>query len=244
MPALPDNRLHQPLAASIGRVAPDWGALVARWRDSAEGRAAIEHIEARRRDGATVYPGDPLRALALTPHSQVRLVILGQDPYHGPGQAEGLAFSVPEGVRPPPSLRNVLAELRRDLGTAGPLGPSLQGWAQQGVLLLNTALTVEDGLAGSHAGIGWEVLTDAVIKDLSESDRPIVFMLWGAQASAKRALFDEAARARHCLLIANHPSPLSARRGPMPFIGCGHFSAAIAFLSRVDPARVPIDWAA
>jgi len=239
---LPDNRLREPLAASLERVAPDWRGIVDRWKRSPEGKALIERVEARRLDGAPIYPSDPLRALALTPRSQVRAVILGQDPYHGPGQAEGLAFSVPPGVPAPPSLRNVLAEMTRDLGLPAQAGTSLTGWARQGVLLLNTVLTVEDGLPGSHARFGWEALTDEILKELIEVERPLVFMLWGMHAAAKLALFDGAASARHCVLVSNHPSPLSARRGPTPFIGCGHFRAAMTFLSGVDPARAPIDW--
>jgi uracil-DNA glycosylase len=239
---LPDNRLREPLSASIARVAPDWRALVEQWRASQAGQALIERIEARRRAGATIYPADPLRVLALTPREQVRAVILGQDPYHGPGQAEGLAFSVPHGVRAPPSLRNILTEVACDLGIAAPSSGSLDSWARQGVLLLNTVLTVEDGAPGSHAGLGWEVLTDAIISELARSERPLAFLLWGAHAAAKLALFDPAQRARHCVLLSNHPSPLSARRGPRPFVGCGHFRAAIEFLSQADPERLPIDW--
>jgi uracil-DNA glycosylase len=240
--ALPDNRLREPLSASIERVAPDWRELVERWRASTAGRALVERVEARRATGATIYPADPLRALALTPRGEVRLVILGQDPYHGPGQAEGLAFSVPDGVRAPPSLRNILAELARDFGVAPPTGTTLVPWTRQGVLLLNTVLTVEDGAPGSHAGLGWEALTDAVILALASSARATAFLLWGAQAAAKLALFEPAQRARHCVLLANHPSPLSARRGTTPFIGCGHFRAAADFLARVEPQRQPIDW--
>jgi uracil-DNA glycosylase len=240
--ALPDNRLREPLAASIERVAADWRDLVGRWRRSPQGQALIERIEARRVAGAVIYPSDPLRALALTPRAEARVVILGQDPYHGPGQAEGLAFSVPPGVRAPPSLRNVLAELARDLDLPAQTGTSLVAWARQGVLLLNTVLTVEDGRPGSHAGFGWEALTDAVVKNLIASERPLAFLLWGARAAAKQALFDAVARVRHCVLLCNHPSPLSARRGPTPFVGCGHFRAAMAFLSRVEGSRAPIDW--
>ena len=230
------------MSASIERVAPDWRALVQRWRSSAAGEALIERVEARRLDGATIYPSDPLRALALTPRSQVRAVILGQDPYHGPGQAEGLAFSVPEGVRAPPSLRNVLTELARDFSLMPQARTSLVGWARQGVLLLNTVLTVEEGVPGSHSSLGWEALTDEIIIDLSASVQPIAFLMWGAQAATKAAVFAGDARVRHRVLLANHPSPLSARRGPMPFIGCGHFRAAAEFLQRADPSRAPIDW--
>jgi uracil-DNA glycosylase len=242
--SLPDNRLREPLSASLSRVANDWHGVVTRWGDSAPGRALLERVEARRAAGVTIYPADPLRALALTPLAAVRVVIVGQDPYHGPGQAEGLAFSVPDGVPAPPSLRNVLTELERDLGPSARRGASLAGWSAQGVLLLNSVLTVEDGRPSGHAGWGWEVLTDAVISMLAESERPLVIMLWGAQAGAKRTLFDLAALSRHCILAANHPSPLSARRGPTPFVGCGHFGLASVFLSKADPGRPAIDWGA
>jgi uracil-DNA glycosylase len=239
-----DNRLHEPLATSIERVAADWRDLVAQWRGSAAGRKVIEHVQARGAAGATIYPADPLRALALTPRAAVRVVIVGQDPYHGPGQAEGLAFSVPDGVRAPPSLRNIGVELQRDIGSPGLAGTSLVGWARQGVLLLNTVLTVEDGRPASHTDLGWEALTDAVIQSASKSDAPIVFMLWGAHAAGKRLLVDGETSKRHLVLMANHPSPLSARRGPTPFVGCGHFGQANAFLSVADPRPPPIDWRA
>lgn len=225
----------------LERVAAGWLETVHAWRLSEAGRALIERVEARRRAGATVYPAEPLRALALTAPEAVRVVILGQDPYHGPGQAEGLAFSVPDGQRPPPSLRNMLVELRRDLGIQRDQR-SLCGWAEQGVLLLNTVLTVEDGLPASHAGWGWEALTDQIISTLARSGRPIVYLLWGAHAARKRALLDAAPVGRQAVLLANHPSPLSARRGPMPFVGCGHFGQANAWLAATGPAWPPIDW--
>ncbi len=159
------------------------------------------------------------------------MVILGQDPYHGRGQGEGLAFSARPGVPLPPSLRNIFKELQRDLGTPPPPFPdpggSLVRWAGNGVLLLNTTLTVEEGQAASHARRGWEVLTDALIRHVGEGARPVVFMLWGSHAQAKRALIP--ADRGHLVLMANHPSPLSALRPPLPFIGCGHFSQARAF---------------
>ena len=177
--------------------------------------------------GAVIFPPQPLRALELTPPDDVRVVILGQDPYHGRGQAEGLAFSVAPGVALPPSLRNIFKELQRDLGTPPPRFPipggSLVQWARHGVLLLNTCLTVEEGQAASHAGKGWEVLTDAVIRHIAEGERDVVFMLWGSHAQSKKALIDVQ---RHKVLVANHPSPLSALRPPLPFIGCGHFGQA------------------
>jgi uracil-DNA glycosylase len=167
-----------------------------------------------------------LRALMLTPLAEVRVVILGQDPYHGPGQAEGLAFSVPAGVKIPPSLRNIHVELQRDLGLAPPAHGHLGTWAKQGVLLLNTSLTVEDGQPASHARRGWEVLTDALIEATARQPRRISYLLWGAHAQAKASLIEAAGAGRHQVLMANHPSPLSARRPPVPFIGCGHFGQA------------------
>jgi uracil-DNA glycosylase len=238
----PANRLVEPPEAWLGRVAAGWHDTVAAFADSAAGRHVLAHVEARRQAGATVFPAEPLRALALTDRPAVRVVILGQDPYHGAGQAEGLAFSVPAGQKPPPSLRNIQAELLRDLGCTRP-GPSLQGWAEQGVLLLNTVLTVEEGRPASHAKLGWEALTDDIVQILSEGETPLVFMFWGAHAAAKRQRFSAAALQRHAVLVANHPSPLAARRPPLPFIGCGHFGQAAAFMARHQQGLPPIDWA-
>lgn len=187
----------------------------------------LRFLQQRLQAGAVVFPPQPLHALALTPAEQVRVVILGQDPYHGRGQAHGLAFSVPPGVAPPPSLRNIFKELERDLGEPPPPFPNpggcLERWARHGVLLLNTCLTVEEGQPTSHAQKGWEVLTDTLISHVSQGPNPLVFMLWGSHAQSKRALIDAS---RHLVLCANHPSPLSALRPPVPFIGCGHFSKA------------------
>ncbi|MCU4121741.1 uracil-DNA glycosylase [Variovorax sp. N23] len=211
-------------------VAPGWQALVDDFFASAAGVKLQGFLRERLEAGAVIFPPQPLRALELTPPEQVRVVILGQDPYHGRGQAEGLAFSVAPGVPLPPSLRNIFKELQRDLGTPPPTFPqpggSLVRWATHGVLLLNTCLTVEEGQAASHAGRGWEVLTDAVIRHVAAGDRPVVFMLWGSHAQSKRALIDAD---RHRVLTANHPSPLSALRPPLPFIGCGHFGQARAW---------------
>ena len=167
--------------------------------------------------------------MTLTPLASTRVVILGQDPYHGPGQAEGLSFSVPEGVPFPPSLRNIFKEIQRDLGKPFPPTGSLVRWAEGGTLLLNAVLTVEDGQPASHANRGWEVLTDALIRTAAEDPSPKVFMLWGSYAQAKAPLI-EAAGQDHLVLKANHPSPLSALKPPRPFIGCGHFSTAKAWL--------------
>ena len=211
-------------------VAAGWQPLVDGFFASAAGVKLQAFLGERLTAGATIFPPQPLRALALTPPEQVRVVILGQDPYHGRGQAEGLAFSVAPGVRLPPSLRNIFKEMERDLGTAFPPFPdpggSLVQWATHGVLLLNTCLTVEEAQPASHAGRGWEVLTDAVIRHVSDVAQPTVFMLWGAHAQSKRPLIDAQ---RHKVLAANHPSPLSAQRPPVPFIGCGHFSQARAW---------------
>lgn len=208
-------------------VAPGWRPTTDAFFGSPTGQRLLGFLRGRLAEGATIFPPQPLRALELTPPEEVRVVILGQDPYHGLGQAEGLAFSVAPGVALPPSLRNIFKELQRDLGTPPPQFPvpggSLVKWATHGVLLLNTCLTVEEGLPASHAGKGWEVLTDTLIRQVAEGDHPVVFMLWGAHAQSKRALIDAK---RHKVLVANHPSPLSAMRPPLPFIGCGHFSQA------------------
>jgi uracil-DNA glycosylase len=217
-------------------VAPGWEPLLARFFGSATGRALLDFLATRLAQGATVYPPEPLRALLLTPPEAVRVVILGQDPYHGPGQAEGLAFSVAPGVRFPPSLRNLFLELQRDLGTPPPMSGSLVRWAEQGVLLLNTCLSVEDGQAASHAGRGWEALTDAVITAVASDPSPKAFLLWGAHAQKKAALIG----APHRAWTANHPSPLSARRGPAPFLGCGHFGAVNTWLQA--QCRGPVAW--
>lgn len=184
----------------------------------------------------TVYPPmeDIFQALRLTPYEQTKVVILGQDPYHGPGQAHGLAFSVRHGVAVPPSLRNIYRELADDLGCTLPDHGDLTHWASQGVLLLNTVLTVRAGQAGSHRGKGWEVLTDSIIRHLNLREQPVVFLLWGAHARAKVPLITNPL---HLVLTAPHPSPLSAFQG---FFGCRHFSRANAFL---HSCGLPgIDW--
>lgn len=207
----------------------DWRPVVEAWAASPAGQRIEAFLAERVAAGATIYPPEPLRALTLTPLSQTRVVILGQDPYHGPGQAEGLSFSVPPGVPLPPSLRNIFKEIQRDLGKPFPPDGSLVRWAEGGTLLLNAVLTVEDGQPASHANRGWEALTDALIKAAAVDPAPKVFMLWGAYAQAKAPLI-EAARQDHLVLKANHPSPLSALKPPRPFIGCGHFSTAKAWL--------------
>jgi uracil-DNA glycosylase len=186
---------------------------------------AEAHVSARESAGVPVYPPAELRyrALELVPSTAVKLVILGQDPYHGAGQAMGLAFSVPRGVRVPPSLANIYKELAADLGLPRPAHGDLTAWAEQGVLLLNTSLSVEAGRAASHATIGWQQVTDGLIACASRNAPAAVFMLWGNHARAKAPLVD---RSRHLVLEAAHPSPLSARK----FLGCRHFSQANEFL--------------
>lgn len=185
-----------------------------------------------------VYPPGSLifNAFNLTPLPAVKVVILGQDPYHGAGQAHGLAFSVPPRVAFPPSLRNIFKELQADLGIEIPPSGSLDGWARQGVLLLNTTLTVREATPMSHAGHGWETFTDAAIKAVSDRNDNVVFMLWGSHAASKKQLIDTS---RHCVLQAPHPSPLSASRG---FFGCRHFSTANDYLRQ--HGKTPIDWSA
>jgi uracil-DNA glycosylase len=219
-------------------VAEGWRGVIREFLLSSEGRRLDGFMRERLAAGATIYPPRPFRALELTPLAEVHAVILGQDPYHGPGQAEGLAFSVADGVKFPPSLRNIF----RELGVM-PLSGSLAGWAERGVLLLNTSLTVEHGAAGSHSKKGWESLTDALIRKVAATASPCVYLLWGAHAQAKAPLIEATAvehRREALVLQANHPSPLSANRPPVPFIGCGHFRQARDWLAaRGHPAVFP-----
>ncbi|KVM16137.1 uracil-DNA glycosylase [Burkholderia ubonensis] len=229
----------------IQHLAAQFDALPAAWREVLAPFVASDaygplcrFVDSERAAGKTVYPTDVFRALRLTSPDDVKVVILGQDPYHGDDrgtpQAHGLAFSVPPAVKPPPSLRNIFKEIAANFGHDTPRHGCLDSWARQGVLLLNTVLTVERGAAASHAKRGWEQCTDTLIHELANRHRGLVFMLWGAHAQAKRALFDANA---HCVLEAPHPSPLSAHRG---FLGCRHFALANDYLAAHD--RAPIDW--
>jgi len=225
-----------PMSEDRIRLEPGWKAKLAP-QFASPGMAALRDFLLREKAaGHVVYPPGPriFAALDATPYDRVKVVILGQDPYHGPGQAHGLCFSVPPGIAPPPSLLNVFAELERDLGIPRPDHGCLTPWAEQGVLLLNAVLTVGQGAPASHQGKGWEAFTDAVVASLNEEREGLVFMLWGSQAQAKGRIVD---RGRHCVLQAPHPSPLSAHRG---FIGCGHFSSANKYLQERGDA--PIDW--
>lgn len=218
------------------RLDPSWKARLAAQFDGERMQQLSAFLRDRRAAGARIFP--PARclfaALDATPFEAVKVVILGQDPYHGPGQAHGLCFSVNPGVPVPPSLANIFTELERDLGIPRPDHGCLLPWARQGVLLLNAVLTVEEGRAGAHAGRGWEEFTDAVIAALDSGREHLVFLLWGAYAQKKGRIIDTR---RHRVLRAPHPSPLSAHRG---FIGCGHFSATNQYLQRHGIA--PIDW--
>ena len=238
-----DNRLREPLAQVFARVPAAWQSVTEPFVHSSEGCALAAFVDRRVSEGAVVYPGHVLRALEFNPPDAVRVVILGQDPYHGPDQAQGLAFSVAPGQKKlPPSLRNILKEVADDTGARSACRDDLSAWARQGVLLLNAVLTVEDGAPQSHAGRGWEALTDALLMRVAAQAEPVVFMLWGAAAQRKRALVEQAGLAPHLVLAANHPSPLSAGRLPSPFIGCRHFSRANAFLAVRRAGLSPISW--
>lgn len=220
----------------LNHIGPGWAAAVGDELDKPYMRALRAFLLKRQAEKAVIYPpeADVFAALRLTPFDKARVVILGQDPYHGPGQAHGLAFSVRKGVRPPPSLVNIYKEISREFGTPPPATGDLTGWARQGVLLLNATLTVEEGKAGAHQGKGWEEFTDAIIHALNKRGDHIVFMLWGSYAQKKGAFID---RARHLVLEAPHPSPLSAHRG---FLGCGHFRKANDYLA--GHGFPPVDW--
>jgi len=221
-------------------VPESWRTALEPALQSAEARRLGGWLVAEEAAGKAIYPprGERLRALELTPLDAVKVVILGQDPYHGPGQAHGLCFSVPDGVRTPPSLANIHKELHADLGVAVPPHGNLERWARQGVLLLNTCLTVEAGKAGSHAGKGWEAITDAAVAAVAAQAAPSVFILWGNHARAKAAQVPELGRGtRHLVLASPHPSPLSAYGG---FFGSKPFSKANAFLEA--HGRGAIDW--
>jgi len=224
----------------LAETIPDsWKPVLDPVLDSEEARRLGGWLRAEEDAGKTIYPlrGCRLRALELTPLDAVKVVILGQDPYHGPGQAMGLCFAVPEGVKVPPSLVNIYKELESDLGIARPTHGDLSAWARQGVLLLNNTLTVEAGQAGSHAGRGWEAITDACVAAVAAREEPSVFILWGAHAQKKLTTIPDIAAPRHLVIESPHPSPLSARRG---FFGSHPFSRANAFLE--ESGRGAVDW--
>jgi uracil-DNA glycosylase len=218
------------------RLEPSWKARIGEYLQRDEMRALSAFVRARKAAGVQVYPPGPqiFAAFDATPFDAVKVVILGQDPYHGPGQAHGLCFSVLPGIAVPPSLDNIFKEIQRDLGIARPGHGCLLPWAERGVLLLNAVLTVEQGNPGSHQGKGWEGFTDHVVETLNHEREGLVFLLWGSYAQAKGKVIDTR---RHRVLRTTHPSPLSAHRG---FLGSGHFSATNEYLARRGEA--PIDW--
>ncbi|WEN15914.1 uracil-DNA glycosylase [Rhodanobacter sp. AS-Z3] len=218
------------------RLEPSWMARIGDYLQRPDMQALASFLRDEIRHGKHVYPPGPeiFSAFAHTPFDAVRVVILGQDPYHGAGQAHGLCFSVRPAMRVPPSLNNIFKEVERDLGLPRPDHGCLMPWADRGVLLLNSVLTVEEGRAGAHQGKGWEGFTDAAIDALNREREGLVFLLWGAHAQRKGQLID---RNRHCVLTSVHPSPLSAHRG---FLGCGHFSETNRYLESCGLAS--IDW--
>jgi len=218
------------------KLEPSWKERIGDYLERPDMLALSQFLRTEKQAGKVIYPAGPeiFAAFEHTPFDAVRVVILGQDPYHGPGQAHGLCFSVRPGVPPPPSLQNIFKEIQRDLGIAPPGHGCLTPWADRGVLLLNSVLTVEQGLAASHQGKGWEGFTDAAIDALNREREGLVFLLWGSYAQRKGQLIDGS---RHCILKSVHPSPLSAHRG---FLGCGHFSAVNRYLEA--HGRAVIDW--
>lgn len=218
------------------RLEPSWKARVGDWLQREDMRELARFLRSRKAAGARIFPPGPeiFAAFDATPFDAVKVVVLGQDPYHGEGQAHGLCFSVLPGVPVPPSLQNIYKEVRRDLGIAPPAHGYLMPWARRGVLLLNAVLTVEAGRPGSHQGKGWEGFTDHVVGVLNREREGLVFLLWGSYAQAKGRVIDPR---RHRVLRTTHPSPLSAHRG---FLGCGHFSAANDYLVRQGAGA--IDW--
>jgi uracil-DNA glycosylase len=220
-------------------VPQSWRAALEPVLASPKSRALGGFLTQEEAAGKVIFPprGSRLAALQLTPLDAVKVVILGQDPYHGPGQAHGLSFSVQEGVRVPPSLLNIYKELESDLGLPRPASGNLSAWARQGVLLLNAALTVAEGQPASHQGKGWEEITDAVIAAVAAKTDPCVFLLWGSHARKKALSVPGLMNSHHLVLTAPHPSPLSAHSG---FLGCRHFSQANAFLEA--KGRGAIDW--
>lgn len=214
----------------------NWQSHLATEKEKSYFQAILDFLERERAQGKIIYPAESnvFHAIETTPFSELKVVIIGQDPYHNPGQAHGLSFSVPKGIAPPPSLQNIFKALHRDCGIEKPTHGCLENWARQGVLLLNTVLTVEENKPQSHAKIGWQQFTDSLIAKINHHPDPLVFLLWGSHAQKKAALIDTT---KHVILTAPHPSPLSAHRG---FLSCQHFSKTNEFLKKTG--RIPVDW--
>ncbi|MEO6423100.1 MAG: uracil-DNA glycosylase [Candidatus Nitrotoga sp.] len=229
-------QLHQHSTESDESETQTWKTVLSAEKQATYFKKLISFVDESRANGKIIYPenSDIFSALRLTAFEDVKVVILGQDPYHGPNQAHGLCFSVREGIQPPPSLINIFKELKNDVGVTSPNHGYLEKWAKQGVLLLNAVLTVEDGKAAAHAGLGWEQFTDKIISELNERKKGIIFLLWGSYAQKKGQFID---RAKHHVLAAPHPSPLSAHRG---FFGCKHFSKTNEILKSLG--KNSIDW--
>ena len=236
------NQLSGSLQPLVAALSPEWQQVLNQEPLQSKLQLLDHWLKQRLAAGAVIYPSNPFYALTLIQPEDIKVVILGQDPYHGPGQAQGLAFSVPDYVPCPPSLRNIYEELHLEYPEYANQPPQhdLTPWAEQGVLLLNTSLTVEDGKAASHANKGWEYISDGILRYLLGLPTPKVFMLWGNHAQSKQALIDEAATAPVLSLHSNHPSPLSAKRKPTPFIGNGHFKQCNEWLEQ--HGQQPIKW--
>ncbi|MCX7120494.1 MAG: uracil-DNA glycosylase [Gammaproteobacteria bacterium] len=213
-----------------------WATFLSQEQQRPYFASILQFLEQERAAGKTIYPASNsiFNAIDCTPFADLKVVIIGQDPYHNPSQAHGLSFSVPEGIKPPPSLMNIFKELNNDLNIPMPKHGCLQNWANQGVLLLNSVLTVEENRPGSHANIGWQQFTDNVIQQINHHPEKIIYLLWGSYAQKKAALIDQN---KHIILMAPHPSPLSVYRG---FSGCGHFSKVNKLL--IESGRTPINW--
>lgn len=237
MAELPEDIYASAKDASVkGRMHESWMRMVGAEFDKPYMRALRTFLSEEKQQGKIIYPrgAQIFNAFNHTHFDDVKVVLLGQDPYHGPGQAHGLCFSVRPGIKPPPSLVNIFKEINSDLGIPVPGHGCLDAWSKQGVLLLNSVLTVEQANAGSHAGKGWETFTDKVIETLNDQRDGLVFLLWGSYAQKKGQLIDES---KHLVLKAPHPSPLSSHRG---FFGCKHFSRTNQYLKSI--AKTPIDW--
>jgi len=243
---MPANQLKTLAALQTNGLPESWRTVLHQPEIARQLAFINQNLADRLMQGHVVFPDDPWRALKLTPLQSVKVVILGQDPYHGPNQAQGLAFSVDHRCPTPPSLRNIFKELDRNQESLliADRSNDLSHWARQGVLLLNSALTVEQGAAASHAGIGWQRITERLIAAVAAQPRPIAFLLWGKHAQDKRSIIErsslESQSIQHLVLEANHPSPLSANRGPTPFIGCNHFVMCNQWLA--EQGAEPVQW--
>lgn len=238
-----ENTLTQPLSEHLAPLPDAWRTAFNNTAAQTSLQCLSDFLGQRLAQHATIFPRFPFRALDALPPDAVKIVILGQDPYHGPNQAQGLAFSVPNTCPRPPSLRNILVELAQNYPDQLHSGShDLTPWTKQGVLLLNAVMTVESGQPASHAKQGWETVTDALLQHVAQTPSPKVFMLWGAYAQRKQELVEASATGPILILTANHPSPLSARRPPKPFIGCGHFQTANTWLEQHN--ITPVRWLA